>query len=93
MKSRKRPYGSEHVPLDVTSLRRSGTRTETDRQGREWTVRTVTGSDKTYRCPGCGGDIPPGARHVVAWTSDHIFGPDAGLSDRRHWHTQCWGRR
>lgn len=92
-RGRKRPYGAEHVPLDVDRLRRRGTRTEVDGQGREWTVREVAGSEKSYRCPGCGGDIPPGARHVVAWTEDNIFGADAGLAERRHWHTQCWASR
>jgi hypothetical protein len=38
---------------------------------------------KTYRCPGCNGDIAPGLGHyVVVPLSD----PDA----RRHWHYACW---
>lgn len=92
-RSRKRLYGAEHVPLDVERLRQGGARTEVDRQGRRWTVRTVTGSEKTYRCPGCGGDVAAGSRHVVAWTEEHMFGADAGLAERRHWHTQCWSSR
>lgn len=91
-RGRKRPYNAEHVPLDVEAFTRGGARTETDRQGRRWTVRTVSGSDKSYRCPGCGGDIAPGAQHLVAWNEDHLFGSEAGLAERRHWHTQCWRR-
>jgi len=91
-RGRKRPYGEEHQPLDVDRLTRGFARTEVDRQGRSWTVRDVRGSEKTYRCPGCGGDIPPGVPHVVAWTEEHLFGAAAGLAERRHWHRQCWGR-
>lgn len=92
-RSRKRPYGAEHEPLDVDAFTRGATRTEVDRQGRQWTVRIVTGGEKTYRCPGCGGDVAPGTRHLVAWTQDHLFGADAGLAERRHWHSQCWASR
>ncbi len=31
--------------------------------------------------------------HVVAWSDDGLFGPDAALADRRHWHTSCWQSR
>ena len=91
-RGRKRPYGAEHPPLDVDRLTRGSARSEVDRQGRTWTLREVRGSDKTYRCPGCGGDIPPGVPHLVAWTEEHLFGSEAGLAERRHWHPQCWRR-
>jgi hypothetical protein len=43
---------------------------------------------KTYRCPGCDHEIPPGTAHIVAWAVE------GGEDDRRHWHTGCWrGRR
>ena len=40
---------------------------------------------KTYRCPGCDHEIPPGLGHevVVPRTAPH---------ERRHWHTGCWRR-
>ncbi len=41
---------------------------------------------KTYICPGCERDIPPGTGHIVAVPSD---APDL----RRHWHRACWDRR
>ncbi|WP_433522882.1 ATP/GTP-binding protein [Nocardia pseudovaccinii] len=53
-------------------------------------VRTIPGSRavKTYRCPGCDHEIPPGVAHIVAWAVDD------GEDDRRHWHRGCWnGRR
>ncbi len=79
--------------MDGDAILRGGARSETGRDGRRWTVRTVSGSEKTYRCPGCGGDVAPGSQHVVAWTDDHLFGASAGLEERRHWHTQCWRSR
>ncbi len=56
--------------------------------GDAWVMRPVTGSTgKTYRCPGCDQEIPPGVGHVVAWPEHH------GVDDRRHWHRPCWNAR
>ena len=41
---------------------------------------------KTYLCPGCMRDIPPGMGHIVAMPPD-----EADL--RRHWHRGCWENR
>ncbi len=41
---------------------------------------------KTYTCPGCNRDIPPGLGHIVIVPAD---APDL----RRHWHRGCWTRR
>ncbi|MCB1005683.1 MAG: hypothetical protein KDB35_15980 [Acidimicrobiales bacterium] len=41
---------------------------------------------KTYLCPGCNRDIPPGTGHIVAVPR---LAPDL----RRHWHKGCWDRR
>jgi hypothetical protein len=92
-RSRKRDYRAEHRPVDVTGLTRGWERGETGIDGREWRVRTVAGGDRSYRCPGCQQAIGPGTPHVVAWPADHLFGNEAGLDDRRHWHTACWRRR
>jgi hypothetical protein len=56
---------------------------------REWVVRAIPGggSEKTYRCPGCDHEIPPGVAHVVSWPVE------GSLGDRRHWHTPCWRAR
>jgi hypothetical protein len=72
----------------------------------EWVVRQVTGSASTraYRCPGCDQEIRPATPHVVAWPasfreeedgSDGAAGDadEAGLAQRRHWHTACWRAR
>jgi hypothetical protein len=40
---------------------------------------------KTYRCPGCDHEIPPGLGHEVVVPRD-------APEDRRHWHTSCWRR-
>lgn len=41
---------------------------------------------KTYLCPGCLRDIPPGLGHIVAVPPED---PDL----RRHWHRGCWNNR
>lgn len=41
---------------------------------------------KTYRCPGCDHEIPPGEGHVVVVPVDDAAG-------RRHWHRGCWHRQ
>jgi hypothetical protein len=57
-------------------------------RGEAYVVRSVTGSARTYRCPGCDQEIRAGLPHVVAWPAlDH----DA--EDRRHWHRACWSAR
>jgi hypothetical protein len=70
-------------------------RTESDPVGEEWIVRQVTGAaaTKTYRCPGCDHEIPPGTPHVVAWPSVPDYGSGGGVTERRHWHTACWNSR
>ena len=41
---------------------------------------------KSYLCPGCNREIPPGTGHMVAVPPDD---PDL----RRHWHRGCWNNR
>ncbi|PFG20284.1 hypothetical protein [Serinibacter salmoneus] len=94
-RSRKRDYGAQHRELDVDALTRGWTRGETTSDGHAWNVRSVGGSEKPYRCPGCDQMIVAGTPHMVVWPADHLLGDAAGLEDRRHWHTSCWrsGRR
>lgn len=92
-RSRRRPYSQAHRELDAATVFKGIERTEVGPDGLTWTVRSTSGSAKTYTCPGCGRPIPPSAEHLVAWTPDHIFGAQAGLGERRHWHTSCWRAR
>ncbi|MDP9074629.1 MAG: hypothetical protein M3N98_10735 [Actinomycetota bacterium] len=41
---------------------------------------------KTYLCPGCMQEIPPGLGHLVVVPTE---APDL----RRHWHRPCWAHR
>ncbi|WP_201776627.1 ATP/GTP-binding protein [Allosalinactinospora lopnorensis] len=82
---RQRPHGDEDsLFLRVTG----GERRETGPDG-EWVIRRISGAAaaKSYRCPGCYQEIPPGKPHVVAWR------PFGDGTDRRHWHSSCWDRR
>ena len=87
MPRRNRSHDDEPQPLRLPQ----GATTEV-RRGREWVVQPIqaSGALKPYRCPGCGGEIPPGIAHVVAWRADGVLGPAADLDARRHWHTACW---
>ena len=38
--------------------------------------------------PFCDREIPIGTPHIVVWPTD----TSDGLSERRHWHTNCWQR-
>ncbi|WP_377465267.1 hypothetical protein [Populibacterium corticicola] len=87
-RSSKRPYSTEHRELNM-QVATGGRRTVT-RRGEDWTVQNIRSSDKTYICPGCNHSIAPGLAHVVAWANDSLFGQDAALAERRHWHTRCW---
>lgn len=62
------PAGSSAAPNSPLSGALGWARTESAADG-DWLVRTVPGAQgrKTYRCPGCDHEIPPGVGHVVAW--------------------------
>jgi hypothetical protein len=88
-------------PTPVASGARSLAEQRMSWRGEEFTVRAVTGSDKTYRCPGCDQEIRAGQPHIVAWptgrdsagpasTGDN---PSGRAEDRRHWHHPCWTAR
>jgi hypothetical protein len=66
-------------------------RVESKRSG-QWNVQSVSAVSavKSYVCPGCGLEVPPGQPHMVAWRADGIMGEAADVAARRHWHTHCW---
>jgi hypothetical protein len=88
-RSSRRPYSEEPRPLDLE--RATGGRRTEIRRGEEWTVQNVRSSEKTYTCPGCHQPVPAGSAHVVAWATESLFGREAALAARRHWHLRCWG--
>lgn len=90
-RSGKRPYGDEHPELDLDRAR--GGRYVEDGPDGSWTVQRVSSSEKSYSCPGCRQEIGPGTAHVVAFASDSLFGAEAAVADRRHWHSACWSAR
>ncbi|HLT09196.1 MAG TPA: hypothetical protein VK028_00125 [Micromonosporaceae bacterium] len=82
------PYA--HAELDEERARRGAERVQTSSDG-AWLVRYITadGATKSYRCPGCEHEIPPGMAHVVSWPADER----GDVGDRRHWHRGCWNAR
>jgi hypothetical protein len=85
----------EPAETDAAAIGRGAVRRESGSDG-DWLVRSVTGAaaTKTYRCPGCNQEIRPATPHVVAWPDTSVDEDDGqGLTDRRHWHTACWGAR
>lgn len=86
--------GGEVPELDLERARSGFTRRESAPDG-EWMVRPMTAkrAEKAYICPGCSTAVLPGIAHLVVWQDDHLFGPAAGLAERRHWHTNCWTSR
>jgi hypothetical protein len=87
---RNRPRPEQAAQLNSEGARRGVEAVQSWRDG-EWQVRGIAGSGatKTYRCPGCDQEIRPGMAHVVAWPADGR----GDLTDRRHWHSGCWGAR
>ena len=47
-----------------------------------WLIRSI--SQKLYRCPGCHGEIPIGAEHVVVQYVRRLGG-----TEHHHWHRAC----
>ncbi|MDJ0313078.1 ATP/GTP-binding protein [Arthrobacter sp. H35-D1] len=60
-----------------------------------WAVRSISAGNaqKAYTCPGCNHPVMPGVAHLVVWQEDALFGAEAGLRERRHWHSNCWRGR
>jgi hypothetical protein len=90
-RSRRRRPPEEPAPLDLDRARMGVRRTVIKRSG-EWNVQPVGSgaAQKTYTCPGCGGDVEPGVAHIVTWRADGLMGESADLAGRRHWHSHCW---
>ncbi|QEO10539.1 hypothetical protein [Protaetiibacter larvae] len=88
---RKGRRDEEPEPLDLERILGGARHTESRRDG-VWNVQpqSAAAAAKEYSCPGCGLVIAPGTPHLVAWRADGLFGEDADLADRRHWHTHCW---
>src|SRR5690606_42160125 len=63
----RQPYATVDAPLRMRAVD-----TVEEWRGEPWRVRqlTGTGTAKTYRCPGCDHEIPPGVPHVVVWPVD-----------------------
>ncbi len=80
--------------LDPERARSGFVRRESAPDG-EWMVRPITARNaaKIYTCPGCHQPVQPGIAHLVVWQEDSLFGAEAALRDRRHWHTNCWQTR
>lgn len=88
-RSNKRPWHEPHVPLDEARAR-GGVRMARGPGGVQYQVRPIPRGEKNYVCPWCNQAIPVGTAHVVAWATEHLFGADAAIAERRHWHTGCW---
>jgi hypothetical protein len=86
---RRRPERRQGTGLPPLPAHR---RIEAGVDGFDYEVRTIAGSRavKSYRCPGCDHEIRSGTAHVVVWRVDD---GEAGVEDRRHWHTPCWANR
>ncbi|WP_425862387.1 hypothetical protein [Arthrobacter sp. TWP1-1] len=80
--------------LDLNRARMGIPATESAPDG-VWAVGTISAGNaqKVYTCPGCHHQIAPGVPHLVVWQEDAMFGNEAGLRDRRHWHSNCWRGR
>jgi hypothetical protein len=90
MGRRNRPKRDEPTPVDM--IRASGGRRTESKRGEEWVVQDITEvrAIKDYACPGCVITIEIGVPHVVTWHYEGLFGEEASVRDRRHWHTSCW---
>jgi hypothetical protein len=64
-------------------------RIETKR-GKRYQVRKTFDGSSVYKCPGCNNGITQGATSLTVIEQDHIFGEQAAIDERRHWHESCW---
>lgn len=88
---RRRRRPRQYRPLDMQRLA-SMPRSVDTHGGDSYSVQHISGSAKTYTCPGCNHTIAPHTGHVVAWATQTAYWNDTGPDARRHWHTACWER-
>lgn len=69
-----------------------GARQQLGPEGAVYNVVRQNAAPKTYVCPACQNTIAVGEPNVVVWTEDTIWGAQAGIDGRRHWHEWCWKR-
>jgi hypothetical protein len=81
----------ENKPISDGAIYGFSARVETKR-GVEYQVRRTLRGQCEYKCPHCNGVIPVGATSITVIETDHFFGPNAAVEDRRHWHDACWRR-
>lgn len=84
--------GPMHRPLNQNALRGVAV-TEVGPDGDEYQVQRVGPSPRVYTCPACLQQVGPGVDHIVAWPIEAPFGMPEGVGARRHWHSECWGRK
>ena len=84
----------QDADADLTRTRLGIPATEAAPDG-VWAVRSISAGNaqKVYACPGCHRQVMPGVAHLVVWQEDALFGTEAGLRERRHWHNNCWRGR
>ncbi|MDR2508740.1 MAG: hypothetical protein LBC50_01250 [Candidatus Ancillula sp.] len=58
--------------------------------GRRYQVRRTFDGSSVYKCPGCNHEIAQGKPSLTVIEQDHIFGDQAAIDERRHWHESCW---
>lgn len=87
----RRDKSQEYEPLDIARIS-GGFRRQEFKRGKSWNVQpiSVARALKEYTCPGCTVKITVGVAHLAVWEAESMFGDEAGLRDRRHWHTHCW---
>lgn len=59
---------------------------------KKWEVRKTYEGSSVYTCPGCYMPINQGQMSLTVIEMDHIFGQQAAIDERRHWHEGCWKR-
>ena len=92
-----RPRGrgkADDEDVDLSRVLMGRLHIEAKRDG-AWNVQPLAAvsATKTYLCPGCQLEIPPGTAHLVAWRADGLMGEADDLAGRRHWHNHCWSIR
>lgn len=58
--------------------------------GKRYQVRKTFEGSSVYKCPGCNHSIEQGKASLTVIEQDHIFGEQAAVDERRHWHESCW---
>ncbi|MDR1033176.1 MAG: hypothetical protein LBL41_00130 [Bifidobacteriaceae bacterium] len=87
---RKNKWTREHSEINMRAA--AGYERIETKRGKDYKVTKTLEGSSVYLCPGCNQAIDQGKPSFTVIELNHMFGEQAAIDERRHWHVTCWRR-